>query len=499
MAPYLHPPTPAAAMLLIAALATTVSAAVYDNLAALDNAALFPQSTSMYDPGFGPRRIIYGTPAIPARPLPLSPGKARRQDQAAPCAAGSHGCLDLGPLGAEFCCLNDQYCYLDTSWAPKCCHLGVDCANSPCGEDVRYCNGTTTVTRTIATSPATTLFDETSVTAACCARPCTDSTFFLCQSPFGGQCCPFGARCGSNSACLYPPTSTKPSITPASTGCINCPTGGGCCDVGSTCTSSVVSATSTAQLCAANLTVVSSEGLSEGARVGIGVGVAVGASLIIGGITWFWIHRRRAANSRGEGGRGRGGGGGGGGGGMLVGSGAEEPDRAGPFLPPGGGVGTMSDITSPSSRTGMRPRLHDDGLAHSYYGPDAVPGPYTDRGDMSTPSRAYGIESRSSPGFSDQAAIAANRYPDGPQNIVRPVEMGMQEERRIELGDSGSPVRENVAGANGAAAAAKEEKQEAYELYGGPVTSPEPMTIEEAEQHRGGRPPDHTVEKSGHE
>ncbi|KAI1806063.1 hypothetical protein F4811DRAFT_512703 [Daldinia bambusicola] len=474
MAPYFHPPTSAAAMLLVAALATTISAAVYDNLAALDNAALFPQSTSMYDPGLGPRRFLYGTPAVPAPPPP--PGKARRQEQATPCPAGRHSCLDIGPVGADLCCANDEYCYLNPSWAPRCCHLGLTC-DSPCGESLRYCNGTATATRTVGTSPTTTLFGETSVTPACCGRPCS-GTFFLCQEGFGGKCCGFGSSCGSGGRCLSPPTSSKTPITSAATGCIHCPTGGGCCDVGSTCTSSLVSGTSTAQLCAANITVVSNEGLPEGARVGIGVGVAVGASLIIGGITWFWIHRRRAASSRRDGG----------GGGTLAGSGPEEPDLAGPFLPPGSGAGTMSDVTSPSSWTGMRPRLHEDGLAYSYYGPDAVPGPYTDREGTSTPSRAYGIESRSSPGFSDQAARAANRYPDAPENIVRPVEMDAQLERRVELGGIGSPIQENVSGANGAAAA-KEEKQEAYELYGSPVGSPEPMTIEEAEQHRDGKPP----------
>ncbi|KAI1476808.1 hypothetical protein F4774DRAFT_227008 [Daldinia eschscholtzii] len=485
MAPYLHPKTYAAAiLLLITALATTVGAAVYDNLAALDNGALFPQSTSMYNPGFGPRRFIYGTPASPALLFPL--GKGKRQDQVAQCPEGKHSCLDLGPLGAESCCPNDQFCFLDANWQPKCCALGSPCEESPCGEANRLCNNTLTITTTLATSPTTDIFLDTTVTPACCGRAC-GSTLFLCQGDFGGQCCTFGGICASNRKCLYPSTSSKVQNTPTSAACITCDSGGGCCNVGSTCTSSLVSATSTAQLCAANLTVVGNEGLSEGARVGIGVGVAVGASLIIGGITWFWIHRRRVAKSRHDGG-------------TLVGSGPEEPDMAGPFLP---GGGAMSDVTSPSSGLGMRPRLHEDGLVYGYYGPDAVAGPYTDHGDISTPSGAYGIESRSTPGFSDQAARAANRYPDAPGDIVRPVEMDTERETRAELGDNGSIGPEDVPDANGAAAAKEkkeEQQQEAYELYGSPVTSPVPMTFEEAEGHRGEQVSlQEKVEKSGHE
>ncbi|KAI2779742.1 hypothetical protein F4815DRAFT_169561 [Daldinia loculata] len=483
MTPHPHPTITAAAMLLIAALVTTVGAAAYENLAILNHAALFPQSTGVYNPGLGPRQFVDGMPAIPA--LPLFPGKAKRQDQVAQCSTGNHNCLELGPIGALWCCSNDNYCFLDQNWEPKCCGLGVSCG-SPCAEDLLYCNGTATVATTVATSPTTTVLEQTSVTPACCGRAC-GSTSFLCQGGFGGQCCPFGASCGSDSKCLYPPTSSKSQITPVSSGCIACSTGGGCCDVGSTCTSSLVSATSTAQLCAANLTVVSNnEGLSEGARVGIGVGVAVGASLIIGGVTWFWIHRRRVSKSRRDGG-------------TLVGSGRDELDLTGPFIPPGA---AMSDITSPSSRTGMRPRLHEDGLAYPYFGADAVPGPYTDREDNSTPSRAQGIESRSSPGFPDQTARAANRYPDAPGDIVRPVELASQRETQVELGDDGSSISENVSVAGGAAAA-KEEKQEAYELYGSPVTSPVPTTFEEAERHRAQEPsppvPSQKTEKSGHE
>ncbi|KAI0851360.1 hypothetical protein F5Y00DRAFT_20565 [Daldinia vernicosa] len=484
MTSHLHPTIAAAAMLFIAATVPLASAAAYENLAILDNAALFPQSTGVYNPGLGPRQFVDGMPAIPA--LPPFPGKAKRQDQAAQCPAGKHSCLDLGPIGATWCCDNDQYCFLNQNWEPKCCGVGAPCG-SPCAEDLLYCNGTATVTTTVATSPTTTVLEQTSLTPACCGRACS-STSFLCQVGFGGQCCPFGASCGSNSQCLYPPTSSQSQITPVSSGCIACSTGGGCCNVGSTCTSSLVSATSTAQLCAANLTIVRNEGvLSEGARVGIGVGVAVAASLIIGGVTWFWIHRRRVAKSRRDGG-------------TLVGSGHDEPDLTGPFIPPGA---AMSDVTSPSSRTGMRPRLHEDGLAYPYFGADAVPGPYTDREDNSTPSRAQGVESRSNPGFSEQAARAANRYPDAPRDIVRPVELGTQKETRVELGDNESSISENDSAASGAAAA-KEERQEAYELYGSPVTSPIPMTFDEAERQRAQEsppPPDpnQKVEKSGHE
>ncbi|KAI8960963.1 hypothetical protein F5Y11DRAFT_245699 [Daldinia sp. FL1419] len=468
MTPHSHPTiAAAAAILLIAALLTPVDAAAYENLAGVNNQALFPQSTIVYDPGFGPRHFVDGRPASPA--LPPLRNRAKRQDQIAQCSEGEHSCLEVGPLGATVCCNNDEYCFINSSWEAKCCSLGITC-QSPCPEDYVYTNSTTTTTVTVATSPTATFAEETSLVPSCSPRLC-GSTYFLCQQQFGGQCCEFGQKCISSGLCSVPPTSSPSPVPPASTGCISCATGGGCCSVGSTCTSSIVAATSTAQLCANNLTVVhTDEGLPEGARVGIGVGVAVGASLVIGGITWFWIHRRRAAKSRD--------------GGTLAGSGRDERDlRA--FIPPG----PVSDVTSPSSRMGMRPPLHEDGLLHEYYGPDAVAGPYTDRGDTSIPSWTYGTEPRSSPEFSDQTARVANRYPDAPGDIVRPTELGATcKEARVELDDNGSVKSDRAFTASRAAAAREEKQEEAYELYGSPVTSPVPMNSEEAERHRSQQP-----------
>ncbi|KAI1104739.1 hypothetical protein F4804DRAFT_176387 [Jackrogersella minutella] len=290
--------TLAAAMLLVASLISIAMAAVYENFNVLDDAALFRPSDQVLNPGFGPRYYLGGMPAIPALP----PDKAKRQDQTPqPCAAGQHSCLEVGPEGASFCCGNDRYCFINSTWALQCCSLGFPCADDqPCSESLLYCNKTLTSTTTITTSDKTTVLAQTTQASGCCGRPCSSSSF-LCQSDFGGQCCPYGANCGSGSSCLFPASSTISTlVTPVPSGCsasqISCATGGGCCNIGSTCTSGVL-ATSTTQLCAATLAVVDTGGLSEGARVGIGVGVAVGAAIVIGAVTWFWISRRRKANS----------------------------------------------------------------------------------------------------------------------------------------------------------------------------------------------------------
>ncbi|KAI1380756.1 hypothetical protein F4677DRAFT_404516 [Hypoxylon crocopeplum] len=407
-----------------------------------------------------------GMPPIPALP----PDKAKRQDQtAAQCPEGNHSCLELGPDGAEQCCRNDQYCFVDASWTPRCCALGVACG-SPCPENNLFCNQTITTTTTIATSATTMGVEETTVSDACCARPCSSSSF-LCQEGFGGQCCPYGARCLSGGGCTIAPTSSVSTVVPIiPPGCtasqIAC-SQSGCCDFGSTCTD-IVSATQTSYACAANLTVVdTSGGLSEGAKVGIGVGISVGAAVVIGALTWFWISRRRAARSRREGD-------------TLTGSGRDQRERDDllePYVPHGG---PMSDITSPSSGIGPRPPLHQGGLAYAYIGPDAVEGPYTDRGDSITPGQ--GTEPRSSPRFSERGAMPANHYPENPSDIVRPVELDAPANGRVELGEKGLGVGEKTPATSGTPV--KEEDQGPFELYGNHWDSPPPISADEAERRR---------------
>ncbi|KAI0143895.1 hypothetical protein F4776DRAFT_443975 [Hypoxylon sp. NC0597] len=452
-------PKPAIAVaLLIASLINTVAAAAFEGFAELNDAALFSPNDQVYGPGFGPRWYASGVPA----------GLAKRQDQTPQqCSADNHVCLEVGPAGADRCCSNNQYCYLDQNWSVGCCGLGTTCGPCP-AQTIQYCNSTITSTTTFSTSGLVTAVEQTTVTSGCCAKPCSSSSF-LCQSSFGGQCCAYGASCAMGGSCLFPgTTSISTIVTPIPSGCttsqITCPTGGGCCNVGSTCVESTVSGTQITGLCQANLTVVETGGLSQGARVGIGVGVAVGAAIVIGAITWFWISRRRKAKSA-----------------TLAGSGPDGQQNQmvdelrEPFMP----GGTNSEITSPSSRMGARPPLHETGLVYGYYGPDAVPGPYTDSSTLG------GSDPRSSPRFAYRAAMPATDYPDNPNDIVRPVELDTRAQAaRAELGEGRLAAGETDRDNSTKDTSVTEADQGPFELVGSPPTSPPPMTAEEAELRR---------------
>ncbi|XXH03845.1 hypothetical protein Hte_010251 [Hypoxylon texense] len=447
----------AATILLTSTFVNTALAVGYADFGAFDDAALFP--ADHMNPGLGPRLFMNGMPPIPAA---RSSSKQKRQT-ADQCGPNQHGCLELGPAGAAQCCRNDQYCFLDATWQPRCCGLGTTCG-SPCAEEGLFCNQTVVSTVTVATSSTVTLLAQTTQTPACCNRPCS-SSFFLCQAAFGGQCCEYGAQCLSNGQCLFTSTPISTIVTPIPSGCttsqISCSEGGGCCNLGSTCTSAV-SGTMTSQACAANLTVVDSGGgLSEGAKVGIGVGIAVGAAVVIGALTWFVVRRRRDARSRR-----------GGGGNTTTLAGSE------PFIPHG--HGPTSDVTS---TTGVgRPPLHVSGLTYTYYGPDAVEGPYTDRADGGgAPGRSLSCaEPRPSTGFSDRVAVPSR--PDRPGDIVRPVELDADANggaTRVELEEKGvgeissTPIIEG-----------EDDEHGPYELYGSPGTSPPPLNAEEEAEWR---------------
>ncbi|KAI0383192.1 hypothetical protein F5Y04DRAFT_250833 [Hypomontagnella monticulosa] len=418
-----------AATLLVASFVNAPIVAGHGEFAAFPDAALFSPPDFTYKPGYGPRYYGEGTPPVPA----LLPDKARRDQTPNQCAQGFHSCLEVGPVGASLCCSNDKYCFLNSTWQPECCGLGITCT-STCPENDVSCNATITSIVSVATSTA---IASTSLKSTCCGRPCSSSSF-LCQEAFGGQCCEYGAVCHSGGSCSFPPTSSVSPLVPIiPSGCTTsqyaCPTGPGCCNNGQICTSSTVSGTFVTDLCAPNLTVVeNSTGLAEGARIGIGVGVAVGAAIIIGAVTWFWIHRRREAKSRET----------------LAGSGEDYEDQRRQFVPSTFGD---SDTVGP---IGTRPRPHEDGLTRSYDGPDAIVGPYTDRPDSSI-GMALSTEPRTSPGFSDHSARAVGLHPNEPGDIVQPVELHASQEgmQRVELGEKASvsskedpPVREEIPG-----------------------------------------------------
>ncbi|KAI5861274.1 hypothetical protein GGS23DRAFT_160573 [Durotheca rogersii] len=427
----------------------------------IDDAPLFPDAD--YPPGMGPRYFV-------DLPVSAKPRAARRQQSGA-CGAGNHTCLELGPLGEGLCCDNDAECIVLADWSVRCCPLGS--CSAPCHETLRYCNITATETTTIATSGTVlTAVETTSLIPACCERPCSSSSF-LCPQNLGGRCCPYGASCRVDGSCAAPLDSSSSGsavITPlgCTTSQITCAEseGGGCCNTGSTCTSSV-SATETVVFCALNGTVVQT-GLSEAARAGVGVGVTVGAAIVIGALTWFCIRRRREAKSRN--------------GGSTLARGTRDGDLVDEFI--------ESEITSPSSGTGRRPRPHRTGLAYQYDGPDAVDGPYTDREGSNTPGRSLAAQLGSSLGRVEQVGVPANHYPERPDGIVRPVEIDTG--GRIIEGTGRTPAELGVTEGDGekssvrGAAPAKDEDQEVFELYGSPVPSPPPMSPSELEQHRAG-------------
>lgn len=85
--------------------------------------------------------------------------------------------------------------------------------------------------------------------------------------------------------------------------------------------------------------------LSDGAKAGIGVGVVVGAGLIIGGLTWMCLRKRRRQRS-------------------TIGPSASGDGDNGP---PRDG---MTDISGSHARSG---------LTQDYFGPDPAAGPYTEQ------------------------------------------------------------------------------------------------------------------------
>ncbi|KAI0015659.1 hypothetical protein F4780DRAFT_63628 [Xylariomycetidae sp. FL0641] len=470
------------------------------------------------------------------------------------CPSGQHSCVEIGPAGAAACCANDQYCFLDEDWAPACCALGLKCPGSACEADQLFCNTTTTSTITLTTAPTTSLLATDIPSPACCRRPC-DEASFSCQAYYGGQCCPYGASCATGGLCLAGPTGTSGSSSSSSVstvvsmippGCtaatqISCPAslGGGCCDVGSTCTVQTLTgdevpataATATASVvtsnvCAPNLTVVASDdaggggggALSTGAKAGVGIGVTLGAAAGIGLLTWFFFRqRRRQHGTRGAGAPG----------GTMPYGGADMADAAGaadyadghtlrnPLSPypagAAGGVAPSEASSGPTSSGGggghSRPYRYD------YFGPDAVPGPYTD-GDgraveyggedgvgQQQQQQQQQRESSSAAGvvvYGD-AMMSGNhhhhhhhhaRLPQNPSDIRRPVEL---DSRLVDVnhnyGKAGDVVEETVplargggTGATTTPAAREEEEEEErdgpHELFS--PASPSPFSPDEA-------------------
>jgi LPXTG-motif cell wall-anchored protein len=285
----------------------------------------------------------------------------------------------------SFCCPDDQYCYTNAQGQALCCALGSTCDN-PCPIASFFCGPTSNATGTASTT--------TSASASCCIRPCPADSQYQCASSYGAGCCNLGFSC-TTKACIstaVAPT-TLVSIVPSgcTTGQFSCASslGGGCCDYGATCTDS-----DTNLLCASGTTAPSAirtgpdgslvsgisemspdTGLSTGAKAGIGVGIALFVCLVIAGLLWFFMRRRKAAR--------------------LAQANSQQSESVS-----GGRDQSMSQAGA------ARPH----GMA-DYFGPTAVPGPYTEN---------------ESPG--SQPARGVPLAPHSPGDIVGAVEIGHSRE-----------------------------------------------------------------------
>ena len=314
----------AASLLFIISLPSAVFASPQGrDLATVDDA-----ETTQTSGGLSPRFYL---PAISAMPPLLGGEWWRRQDGIEPinCWPGNHSCLDVAPEGAEKCCPDNRYCFMNQDMEIKCCAAGNVCSEqTPCTSGENYCHYTKTITSTItappdlssgaaatgtnSVAPESSIFVTYETQPACCNRRCGTASFG-CPEAFGGQCCPVGFRCGTSGLCLIDVTSTPPPVAnPVPSGCtatwqFACAEseGGGCCDIGQTCASGhMCDGERAPTITASDGSVIVAEesggggGLSSGAKVGIGVGVGAGAASVIGGLTYCCLGRRTATASR---------------------------------------------------------------------------------------------------------------------------------------------------------------------------------------------------------
>ncbi|KAK7403816.1 hypothetical protein QQX98_010413 [Neonectria punicea] len=334
------------------------------------------------------------------------------------CGEEHHSCLDVG-FGDE-CCENDSYCYVNRDGKAKCCPIGSNCsADSDCDSTAYFC------TRTVTASGTPTARE------GCCGRKCRETSLYLCASSLGGNCCAYGAECRAGGECA---STQKPSksalLTPIEDGCTTsqhkCADGSGCCDNWQHCTE--VSSTG---YCAAgnpseSISVVPEPGseddsLSNGAKAGIGIGAVVGTSIIVGCLTWLCISKRRQRQrtlSRQSAG--------------IEGSGGGQESAP--------GVDGMTDVSG-TDHSRIR-----QGLTQDYFGPDAVPGPFT--------------ETVASTSTSPGHVRAVPSMPQSPGDITAPVEIDSTVKGNTGNGFLSPTTHSSLV------ATPRSEVVERYELYG---------------------------------
>ncbi|KAH7262040.1 hypothetical protein BKA59DRAFT_505085 [Fusarium tricinctum] len=298
---------------------------------------------------------------------------AKRAD----CGSDHHNCLEIG--FPDDCCENDSYCYVNGKGDPKCCPIGSNCSNdSPCGSTAYFC------TRTVTSGGTATALQ------GCCDRKCPRTSLYLCPSSLGGNCCGYNSECRAGGNCASTKAASRTDLlSPIPSGCTTsqhkCSDGAGCCDNDQDCTQvSGEGYCAQATPTGSGVTIVddndndddSDDGLSDGAKAGIGVGVVVGTGIIVAGLAWMCLRKRRQQRT------------------------ATGPSASGDVDGSGPPRDTMTDISGSHARTG---------LTRDYFGPDPAAGPYTEQAS----SRV------TSPGR--EAAVPM--HAQGPGDIAAPVEI----------------------------------------------------------------------------
>ncbi|KAF4332332.1 hypothetical protein FBEOM_13879 [Fusarium beomiforme] len=302
--------------------------------------------------------------------------------RAGDCGSGHHNCLEVG--FANDCCDNDSYCYVNRNGDPKCCPIGSNCSSdSPCSSNAYFC------TRTV-TSSGTATAQE-----GCCDRKCPKTSLYLCPSSLGGNCCGYNSECRAGGDCASTrPASRTDLLSPIPSGCTTsqhkCSDGAGCCDNDQKCTQvSGEGYCAQATPTESSVTIIDADDsgsrLSDGAKAGIGVGVVIGASIIVGGLTWVCLRKRRQRT-------------------------ASRPSASGEGDGSGRPRDAMTDISGSHARSG---------LTQDYFGPDPAAGPYTEQ----TSSRV------TSPGRD----AAVPMHAQSPGDITAPVEIDSTIRQRSDL------------------------------------------------------------------
>ena len=265
---------------------------------------------------------------------------------------------------------------------------------------------------------------------------------FGCPSSLGGGCCSYGQTCASAGQCLWTssPTSAASSlVTQIPAGCttsqIACPSslGGGCCAATQSCTfvgsgphCAALTVAPTASAVAA--VPLDNGGLDTGAKAGIGVGVVVGIGLLVGLATWLvlLLRRRRQRNSRTSGSDAR-----------TRTAGTEADDsptarrtglgvRASGRQPPemASSNATVAAASPPAGR--LR------GLTADYFGPAAVPGPFTESPSVGGGDGGGGppTSAATTPPGGNNRDRAVPREPHSPDDITAPVEIDSRAKQR---------------------------------------------------------------------